>query len=173
MDLSERKRRILKALAEEYIKTNEPVSSKDIADRYLNNLSSATIRNELASMEEQGIIEKTHTSSGRVPTTLGYQMFIEEILPMVKPSAKELNKIKERVVNRINNLGSMVEQTAQALSEACGLPSVVLSGITSKAKIESIKIFKITNTQCLVVVVTNEGIIKDIAIDREETSDST
>lgn len=172
MDLSERKRRILRALAEEHIKTNEPVSSKELAEHYLNNVSSATIRNELAAMEEQGVIAKMHTSSGRVPTTLGYQMFIEEILPSVRPTPRELDKIKERVADRVNNFGSIVEQTADALSEVCGLPSVVLSGVSSSAEVQSIKIFKVTDEQCLVVVVTDEGIIKDIVLSLEQTSEA-
>ena len=173
MDLSERKRRILRALAEEHIKTNEPVSSKDIAERYLNNISSATIRNELASMEEQGVIAKTHISSGRVPTALGYQMFIEELLPSVRPTAKELDKIKANVAQRVNGFGSLAEQTAEALAEVCGLPSVVLSGVGPNAVVESIKIFKITKEQCLVVVVTNEGIIKDLVLDTEDISSTS
>lgn len=171
MELSERKRKILKALTAEHIKTNEPVSSKDIAERYLKDISSATVRNEMASLEEQGVIAKTHISSGRVPTTLGYQMFIEEILPMIKPTAKEIERIKVSISSRMKEMGSLVEETAKALSDISGLPSVALSGVSGKAIVQSIKIFKITENQCLVVVVTNEGIIKDIVIDNARSSE--
>lgn len=163
-NMSERKRKILRALAQENIKTNEPVSSKDLAERYFTNVSSATIRNELASLEEQGVISKTHTSSGRVPTTLGFQMFIEEILPMVRPTAKEMAELKNRVASRSTQMEKLAKQTADVLSDVCQLPSVVLSGITNNAIIDSIKIFQITSSQCLVVVVTSEGIIKDIVL---------
>ena len=163
MNISERKRRILRALATENIKTAEPVSSQVLSDRYLCDLSSATIRNELASMEEQGIISKTHTSSGRVPTTLGFQLFIDEILPYCRPTAKELSQIRSRIETRVGEMENIVSKTAEALSEVCDLPTVVLSGISPNAIVESVKIFPISDNECFVVVKTSEGYLKDIA----------
>ena len=161
--MSERKRKILKALATENIKTAEPVSSQVLSERYFNDLSSATIRNELAAMEEQGIISKTHTSSGRVPTTLGFQLFIDEILPYCRPTAEELRQMRNRVGRRIGEMENIVSKTAEALSEACDLPTVVLSGIGPTAIVENVNIFQVSSSECFVVVKTSEGYIKDIA----------
>ena len=167
MKMSERKKKILRALATENIKTAEPVSSQQLANRYFSDLSSATIRNELAAMEEQGIISKTHTSSGRVPTMLGFQLFIDEILPYVRPTAQELNQMRKRVESRVGEMENIVSKAAEALSDACDLPSVVLSGITPNALIESVNIFPVSAFDCFVVVKTNEGYIKDVTANSE------
>ena len=163
MKMSERKRKILRALAQENIKTNEPVSSQVLAERYFEDMSSATIRNELAAMEEQGVISKTHTSSGRVPTALGFQLFIDEILPYCRPTEKELRQLRSRVQGKTQEMENIVLKTAEALSDACDLPSVVLSGISPNALVESVNIFPIGESDCFVVVKTSEGYIKDIA----------
>lgn len=171
INLTERKRKILRALAEENIRTNEPVSSQVLAERYFDDISSATIRNELAAMEEQGVISKTHTSSGRIPTALGFKMFINEILPLVRPTAKEVQSLRQKVSTNIGQMESIVSSAAQTLSEICNLPSVVLSGISSRATVRAIKIVKISDGECLVVVSTSEGYIKDIIKDSSKASE--
>ena len=169
--MSERKRKILRALAEENIKTNEPVSSSVLAERYFTDLSSATIRNELAAMEEQGIISKTHTSSGRVPTTLGFQLFTDELLPFVRPTAKELSYLKEHINSKVSSMENLVYQAAETLSSVCNLPSVVLSGISPFAVVSGIKIFKLSSNDYLVVLLSSEGHIKDVVNSEQDISE--
>ena len=85
--LSERKKKILEAVIQENIKNAEPISSKDLQERFFNDVSSATIRNDLANLEEMGYLFHPHTSSGRLPTPAGFKKYIEELMP-----EKELSK---------------------------------------------------------------------------------
>ena len=80
MFLDERKKRILQAIVNDYVKFAEPIASKIIADKYDLDLSSATIRNEMAELEELGLIEKTHTSSGRIPSDIGYRYYVDSLM---------------------------------------------------------------------------------------------
>ena len=78
--LDERRRKILKEIVDEYIETAEPVSSAVIVDKYEQDISSATVRNDMAELEKSGYLEKTHTSSGRVPSAKGYRLYVDELL---------------------------------------------------------------------------------------------
>ena len=91
--LEERKKKVLKAIVEEYINTAEPVSSNSIVNNYDLNYSSATIRNEMADLEKIGLLEKTHTSSGRVPSEKGYRYYVDELIKDDNISLEEVKYI--------------------------------------------------------------------------------
>jgi len=99
MFLDDRKKRILQAIIEDYVRFAEPIASKIIVERYELDLSSATIRNEMAALEELGLIEKTHTSSGRVPSDLGYRYYVDSIM-----SNNQINE--EGIADSVSNLKS-------------------------------------------------------------------
>lgn len=172
MKLSDRKLKILKAVARENIDKAEPVSSKEVQEKYMPDVSSATIRNELMALEQMGYLSQPHTSAGRVPTALGFRMFIEEILPNISMSKSEVRKLKENITERVNDLEDVVKIAAEAISSATELPSVVFSGITEDAVIRTVKIVKITEQNSLVVVVTDAGVIKDVVIDSSNLNES-
>ena len=94
MALSERKEKIIQAVVDSYIDSCSPVSSSDIRDNYLPSLSSATIRNELAALEEMGYLAQPHTSAGRVPTADAYKLYVEKLMPRRELSAAELGIIR-------------------------------------------------------------------------------
>ena len=95
MKLSERKKKILQIVVDDYIETAVPVSSKNITDKYMQNVSSATVRSELSQLEELGYLTQLHTSSGRVPSPEAYRLYVSELMVKEKLTVKELNYIKK------------------------------------------------------------------------------
>ena len=112
MFLDERKKRILQAIVNDYVKFAEPIASKIIADKYDLDLSSATIRNEMAELEELGLIEKTHTSSGRVPSDLGYRYYVDSLMDYYDVSTEELTNLAEY----LEGCGKMLTDISKMLS---------------------------------------------------------
>jgi transcriptional regulator of heat shock response len=112
MFLDERKKRILQAIVNDYVKFAEPIASKIIADKYDLDLSSATIRNEMAELEELGLIEKTHTSSGRVPSDLGYRYYVDSLMDYYDVSNEELTNLAEY----LEGCGKMLTDISKMLS---------------------------------------------------------
>ena len=171
MKLSERKKKILKAVVQENIKRAEPISSSELKEKYMHDISSATIRNELVALEEMGFLSQPHTSSGRVPTPLAFRMYADELVGKVKPTASELNKIKENFNKKIVDMEDFARSTAKIISSATNYASVVNMKVGDDALIETIKIIKISSSQALVVVVTDVGVIKDIIINTAKGKD--
>ena len=160
MNLSERKKNILKAVINETIKTAEPVSSSDLQRDYLSDVSSATIRNELAALEEMGFLSQPHTSSGRLPTVEGYKKYISELMTEQKLSKTEADKIKEQFSGRIKNVSELLENTAKVISDASNYASIVSLGVTDSAQINNVMLVKLDEKQILSVIVTDIGTIK-------------
>lgn len=163
--LSERKKKILQAVIDENIKSAEPISSKDLQEKYFDSVSSATIRNELMGLEELGYLSHTHTSSGRVPTKTGFKKYIEELMPEKQLTRAEIEKLQENFNEKIDGIEDLVATTARSISEATTLASVVYMGVTAEASIEGVKLVKITDDSCLAIIVTDLGVIRDIVIE--------
>ena len=162
MNLSERKKNILKAVISENIKTAEPVSSAELQKSYMNGVSSATIRNELAALEEMGYLVQPHTSSGRVPTLQGFRKYIEELMPEQKLTKAESERIRSEISGRMNSISEIVEKTAEIISNASNYASVVSLGLSDLAVIEKLRIISVDKDHALVVVVTDIGSIKEV-----------
>ena len=162
MNLSERKKNILKAVINENIKTAEPVSSSDLQRDYMSDVSSATIRNELAALEEMGFLSQPHTSSGRVPTLEGYRKYISELMQEKKLTKVEADKIKENFSSKVKNISELLENTAKVISDASNYASIVSLGVTDNATISNVMLVKIDEKQILAVLVTDIGTIKEI-----------
>lgn len=122
MDLTDRKKQILKAVVEDYISTAEPVGSKAIASQMGGSVSSATIRNELADLVEQGYLEQPHTSAGRVPSPKGYRMYVNELMERQKLSVMETEKLNEALHLKMEELNRAVSQAGKAVSALAGYP---------------------------------------------------
>lgn len=127
MFLDDRKKRILQAIVDYYLDNAEPIASKIIANDYGLELSSATIRNEMAEMEEMGLIEKPHTSSGRIPSDLGYRYYVDDIMDVDKVDEKEIVKVLDSV-----NKGDkdILQAVSMALSGATHYTSISLDNDT-------------------------------------------
>lgn len=177
MNLSERKKNILKAVINETIKTAEPVSSSDLQRDYLSDVSSATIRNELAALEEMGFLSQPHTSSGRLPTLEGYKKYIAELMQEKTLTKSEADKIKEKFSSKVKNVSELLENTAKVISDASNYASIVSLGVTDSAVINNCMLVKIDEKQLLAVLVTDIGTIKEIvevdAISEEDVTIAT
>ena len=117
MGISERKEKILQAVVDSYIVSCEPISSSTIRQTYLPELSSATIRNELATLEEMGYLEQPHTSAGRVPTAQAYRLYVDKLMPRRKLSKSELSIVKQYFNEKITEIDDILKNTAKVISE--------------------------------------------------------
>ena len=121
MFLDDRKKRILQAIVDYYVNSAEPIASKMIANDYGLELSSATIRNEMAEMEEMGLLEKTHTSSGRIPSDLGYRYYVDDIMNESNVTEEEISKFLD---NLASNDKDALQRVSMALSGATHYTSI-------------------------------------------------
>jgi heat-inducible transcriptional repressor len=126
-------------------------------------LSSATIRNELNALEEMGYLTHLHTSSGRVPTRVGYEKYINELMREKKLTQKEKESIQSNFANKLVNIRDIIERSAKTISKATNYASVVYSGPSRNAIIEDIKLYPVSKTTQLIVVVTDEKVINELA----------
>ena len=115
MELTARKKQILKVVTERYIDTAEPVGSKFIAQSMGGSVSSATIRNELADLVEMGYLEQPHTSAGRVPSPKGYRLYVNELMEKKSVSAQEAAEINEALQGRMQGLDNVIAQAGQVV----------------------------------------------------------
>ena len=113
---SQRRLEILRAIVDEYVATQEPVGSKSIADKSFLGLSPATIRNEMAVLEDEGLITHPHTSAGRIPTDLGYRVFVDK-LATVKPLSSAERRAIETFLDEANNLEQLMKRSAKLLAD--------------------------------------------------------
>lgn len=165
MDLSERKKKILSAVIETNVRSRsaDAVSSKQLQEEYLPKLSSATIRNELNALEEMGYLTHRHTSSGRVPTKEGYEKYISELMQTKKLSPREKDAIQQNFANKLVSIRDIIEKSAKTISNATNYASVVYSGPSRNAIIEDVKLYPVSSSTQLVVVVTDEKVINELA----------
>lgn len=156
MKITKRQQDLLKYIIEEYISTTKPVGSKIVMSKYMPNISSQTIRIEMAKLEEIGFIEKTHTSSGRVPSVEGYKYYDENILvPILNPQIQ--NKLKSIFNKRVDDINFVIKQTLGIINEITGLPSLSSSEIVSEEKLSEIRLIKLDYPQALIILVSNNA----------------
>lgn len=159
--LTERKKEILRAIIDDYVVTAEPVGSKSLITNHNLGVSSATVRNEMSELEALGYLEKTHSSSGRVPSDKGYRAYIDYLLDLKPVSVKDKKKIESFFSEHMTEVSSLIRQSASALSEQTHYPSLVVSPRYSDTSLEQIKLLMIEPGKALVVVVLSPGIVKD------------
>lgn len=123
MELSERKKEILKSVVDAYIASGEPVGSKFLTTVSQIPLSSATIRNEMSELEEMGYLEQPHTSAGRVPTALGYRTYVNSLMERYRLSLEELSLLNELTAYKMDELGKIMEQASHVISEVTNYPT--------------------------------------------------
>ncbi len=158
MAISERKKKILAAVVDAYIQTAEPVGSKAIAENAGLGCSSATIRNELAELVSLGYLEQPHTSAGRVPTPMGYRLYVNELMQRQKLSLEESEDINRRLNARLQELDDTISDVSRLASQLTDYPALAL---TAQATV-TIKRFDIiyvdANTFILVVMLSNNSV---------------
>lgn len=166
--LDERKRKILKEIVDEYIETAEPVSSAVIVEKYESNISSATVRNDMAELEKAGYLEKTHTSSGRVPSAKGYRLYVDELLKYDNISLEEIKYIQEKLENKANGIEELTKIATTTLSEITHYTTVSIGPKTSGQIIEEIKFVLLGNRMLMGIIVTDSGLVRETIIKFDE-----
>lgn len=162
MEMDERKIRILQAIINDYINTAEPVGSRTIAKKYDLGISSATIRNEMADLEDMGYLEQLHSSSGRKPSDKGYRLYVDKLMRVTELSDEEELIIKNQLINAaLFEVDKIVKQATQLLSEMTKLTCVVKAPSANKSYIKSIQLLNIDNSNILAVIITDTGLIKN------------
>jgi heat-inducible transcriptional repressor len=158
MSVSERKKKILAAVVDEYIRTAEPVGSKAIAEHAGLGCSSATIRNELAELVSMGYLEQPHTSAGRVPTPMGYRMYVNELMTKQRLSMEETEELNDRLNAKLQQLDVTIDNVSRLASQLTDYPALALT----THSIVTIKRFDIiyvdANTFIIVVMLSNNSV---------------
>ena len=173
MKLSDRKKKILQYVVDDYISTAQPVSSKVISEKYMKDISSATVRSELAGLEELGYLNQLHTSSGRVPSIEAYKLYVSELMDKSKLTTKEVGAIRQAFNGHADNLESVVSNAVKVISELTDYTSVAKTYHNEKEKIVKLDIFRHKTNQALLLIVTENTLIRDKFIDiPEEMTDS-
>lgn len=160
MSVSERKKKILGALIEEYIKTAEPVGSKAIAGIANLGCSSATIRNELAELTAMGYLEQPHTSAGRIPTPAGYRMYVNELMEKQKLSIEETEEINRRLNDRMMQLDSMMSDVGKIASQLTDYPALAIAAY-APATIKRFDLIYIDANTFIIVVMLSNNTVKN------------
>ena len=167
-DLDERKKKVLQAIVEEYINTAEPVSSGSITKGYGLDYSSATIRNDMAQLENIGFLDKPHTSAGRVPSAKGYRYYVNELLKEDNLSLEEIKYIKNKLEIKVNEIEDLTKVATTTLSEITHYTTVAVGPKADKQIIEEIKFVSLGQRMLMVVIVTDTGLVKETIIKFDE-----
>ena len=166
--LDERKKKILQAVVDEYVNTAEPVSSATLVKKYGLDYSSATVRNELAELENKGYLDKTHTSSGRIPSAKGYRFYVDELVKEDDISLEEIRNILSKLSTKVNEIEDLTKIATSTLSEITHYTSVAVGPKTDKQIIEEIKFVLLGSRMLMVVIVTDSGLVKETIIKYDE-----
>jgi heat-inducible transcriptional repressor len=168
MELSPRRRRILRHLVVEYVRSATPVSSDAIVRRYEPNLSSATVRNELAKLEEDGYISQPHTSAGRVPTDLGYRFFIEHLMESEDPTPGEQRTIRHQFHQVEPDVDRWAHLASSVLANSVQAAAVVTPLSSSRARLRRVALLSVQDSVALVTVLLHSGAVRQQVLHLEE-----
>ena len=161
MELSERKKQILKAIIGDYILTAEPVGSKALAARPELKFSSATIRNEMSELEEMGYLEKPHTSAGRIPSPLGYRLYVDELMDSYDISDRDIPPIEAMLKGKAKELDRLIQEAGRLVSSLTNYASVAVTPDMDRCVIKQFEIITVDTTTFVIVVVTDTGQVKN------------
>lgn len=157
VDLSPRQKRILQAVVQSYIETAEPVASGHLAHRYGLDCSPATIRNEMAELEEFGLLQQPHTSAGRIPLDRAYRVYVNELMEPIQFLASDEARVRQKYASLPVDLEDILQQTAQVLAGSSRCTAVV-SAQLGEARIRSIQLMPIDIQKALLVILTDNGV---------------
>jgi len=166
--LDERKKKVLQAIVEEYINTAEPVSSNTLTQNHGLECSSATIRNEMSELEKSGFLDKTHTSSGRIPSEKGYRYYVDELLNDNDISLEEIKYISSKLETKVNEIEELTKIAANTISEVTHYTTVSIGPKATTQRIEEIKFVLLGTRMMMAVILTDAGLIKETIIKFDE-----
>ncbi|MCR4875148.1 MAG: heat-inducible transcriptional repressor HrcA [Clostridia bacterium] len=166
--LSERRKKILNALVDSYITDAEPISSAAIKDKYMPDVSTATIRSELATLEEMGYLNQPHISAGRVPSSKAYKFYVDNILS--SEAQFDEQEIKSVLATKYASIKEIVKDSAKIVSDVTNYTSMLMISSTDNITVNDVKVIDMYDGTALVLIVTNNGSIKDKTIKLPESN---
>ena len=171
MQLDERKTKILQAIIRNYLETGEPVGSRTISKYTDLNLSSATIRNEMADLEELGYIVQPHTSAGRIPSDQGYRFYVDALM---QEKEREVVELKEMLLERQDKMETLLKQVAKVVAQNTQYAAMISAPQTKRNKVKFVQLSRVAANQILAVIVVEGNVIKNnILAVTQELSDET
>ncbi|HAN21917.1 MAG: heat-inducible transcription repressor HrcA [Clostridiales bacterium GWF2_36_10] len=160
MELSDRKKAILKSIVDNYIATGDPVGSKYLSESSSFNLSSATIRNEMSELEDLGYLKQPHASSGRVPTALGYRTYIDSLMERYFLSIEELQVLDDVLSSKLNEFGALMEEASRAIGDMTNYTSFAFMS-NSDGIVDRYETLYIDEYSFLLIMICKEGHIRN------------
>ena len=160
MELTARKKQILKVVTERYIDSAEPVGSKYIAQAMGGSLSSATIRNELAELAELGYLEQPHTSAGRIPSPKGYRLYVNELMERRSVSDQEAAQINAALGGRMRELDAIIAQAGQAAASIVSYPAYAVAAGKGSVTVRRYDLLSVDSLSFIAVVMTDDSRVK-------------
>jgi heat-inducible transcriptional repressor len=160
----DRRLEVLRAIIEDFIATNEPVGSKALVDRHNLGVSPATIRNDMAVLEEEGLIAQPHTSAGRVPTDAGYRMFVDRITELKPLSAAERRAI-QTFLDEAVDLDDVLHRAVRTLAQLTRNVAVVQYPLLSRSRVRHLEVMPLSTTRLMLVLITDTGRVEQRLID--------
>ncbi|SHI70820.1 heat-inducible transcriptional repressor HrcA [Lutispora thermophila] len=164
MSLGSRKQLILQAIIEDYINTAEPVGSRTVSKKYLKDISPATIRNEMADLEEMGYIEQPHTSAGRVPSDKGYRLYVDRLMEQKTIDWHDYEFIRKEFMDTVGEIDRLIKHASKLLSAMTKYASIAMAPQFKRTCLKHLQLIKVDSHNILAVIVTDAGIIKNSVI---------
>lgn len=160
MELTERKRQILKIVVDSYIETAEPIGSKAIVERMPGKISSATVRNELADLTELGYLEQPHTSAGRIPSPKGYRLYVNELMERKALSPEETAEINRSLSGKMAGMDEVISRAGQMVSSFVGYPTYTVADHRSAATVCRFELIGVDSASFIAVVMLSDSRVK-------------
>ncbi len=164
MALNDRKIQILQAIINNYIETAEPVGSRTIAKKYNLGISSATIRNEMSDLEEMGFILQPHASSGRIPSDMGYRLYVDHLMQKKELGEEEQRYLQSIISRDISQIDFLMEETAKALSVLTNYTTIISEPKGQRTRMKQIRLIPLDSAYVLLVIATEGNFIKNHVI---------
>lgn len=169
MIMDDRKRMVLSAIVNDYIATAEPVGSRTIVKKYKLGVSPATVRNEMADLEELGYIQQPHTSAGRIPSERGYRYYVDYLMRRQGLTGEEEALIRREYDSKVRDIGQVIQRTGQLLSQLTKCAAMVLKPQTGSSAFKHIHMVPVFPLHAIVIVVMDTGTVHNRMIDLPES----
>ena len=164
--IGSRQKELLKTIVEEYVKTARPVGSKALCKKF--KCSSATIRNDMALLEELNYLEKTHISSGRIPSEEGYRYYVDNLMEPKKISGEDMLKLQTIFNNKELELNDAISKSLEIISDITNYTSVILGKGASDNLLQKVEVIPVSGRQLVALLITNTGHVENKNIKLEE-----
>ncbi len=159
-----RKLSILKVIIDDYISTGQPVGSRTVSKKPSIAVSSATVRNEMADLEELGYLLQPHTSAGRIPSDVGYRLYVDLVANSLNIGEQEKNLIKSILFVKSCEVEDIVKQALKIITDMTGLPTVISLPLFKKSSLQNMKLIKVNESRVLLILISDTGVVKNISL---------